>query len=96
LVAVVACGTRALLAVRFGPSRSGETSYAPEVFGCLRPGMVLLGDRNFAVRDLVTAIAATGADLLIRCKNSRSMPRLTTLPDGSFEPGRRAASPGRS
>ncbi|MFC4116440.1 IS4 family transposase, partial [Nonomuraea zeae] len=84
LVAVVACGTRALLAVRFGPFKTGETSYAPKVFGCLRSGMLLLGDRNFAVRDLVTAIAATGADLLIRCKNSRPMPRLASLPDGSF------------
>ncbi|MEU1394465.1 MULTISPECIES: IS4 family transposase [unclassified Nonomuraea] len=84
LVAVVACGTRALLAVRFGPFKTGETSYAPQVFGCLRSGMLLLADRNFAVRDLVTSIAATGADLLIRCKNNRSLPRLAPLPDGSF------------
>lgn len=84
LVAVVACGSRTVLGAVFGPFRMGETSLAPGVFGCLRPGMVLLADRNFAVRDLVTQIAATGADLLIRCKNNRSLPRLATLPDRSW------------
>jgi hypothetical protein len=84
LLAVVGCGTRALMGVTFGPLRKGETRYAPDLFGCLRPGMVLLADRNFAVRDLVAQIAAAGSDLLIRCKNNRLLPRLTTLPDGSW------------
>ncbi|MGP4103423.1 IS4 family transposase [Nonomuraea sp. KM90] len=84
LLAVVVCGTRTLLAATFGPFTTGETRYAPALFGCLRPGMVLLADRNFAVKDLVTAIAGTGADLVIRCKNSRALPRLTTLSDGSW------------
>jgi hypothetical protein len=84
LLAVVACGTRTLLGVTFGPFKTGETTYAPDLFGCLREGMVLLADRNFAVRDLVTQIAATRADLLIRCKNGRVLPRLATLSDGSW------------
>jgi len=77
LIAVVACGTRALVGVTFGAFGKGETSYAPEVFGCLRPGMLLLGDRNFAVAKLITAITGTGgtgADVLIRCKTSRPLP----------------------
>ncbi|MCW2941300.1 MAG: transposase family protein [Actinomycetia bacterium] len=81
---MVACGTRTLLGVTFGPFGTGETSYASDLFGCLRPGMVLLADRMFAVKDLVTQIAATSADLLIRCKNSRRLPRLATLDDGSW------------
>lgn len=84
LVAVVACGTRTVLAAAFGPHRTGETSYAPQVLGCLGPGMVLLADRNFAVRDLIAQIAAGGAHLLIRCKNNRPLPALTALADGSF------------
>jgi hypothetical protein len=84
LLAVVACGTRTVLGVTFGPFKTGETSYAPRLFGCLRPGMVLLADRMFAVKGLVTQISVTGADLLIRCKNNRSLPRLETLPDGSW------------
>jgi hypothetical protein len=87
LIAVVACGTRALLAVAFGPFGKGETSYAPEVLGCLRPGMLLLGDRNFAVAKLLSAIAGvggTGADVLIRCKGDRVLPHLRPLSDGSW------------
>jgi hypothetical protein len=84
LLAVVVCGTRTVLAATFGPFTTGETRYTPALFGCLRAGMVLLADRNFAVKALVTAIAGTGADLLIRCKSSRSLPQLATLPDGSW------------
>jgi transposase IS4-like protein/DDE family transposase len=84
LLAVVACGTRTLLGVTFGPLTVGETSYAPGLSGCLRPSMVLLGDRNFAVAGLVPQIVATGADLLIRCKSNRVLPRLRDLPDRSW------------
>lgn len=84
LLTVVVCGTRTLLTVTFGPFKTGETSYAPALFGCLRPGMVLLADRNFAVKNLITEIADTGADLLIRCKVGRALPRLATLADGSW------------
>jgi len=84
LLAVLACGARTVLEAVFGPLTLGETSMAPRLFGCLRPGMVLLADRNFAVRDLITQIAATGADLLIRCKNDRMLPVTCRLPDGSW------------
>lgn len=83
LVAVVACGTRTVIDAVFGPISVGETSYAPRLVGCLRPGMLLLADRNFAVRDLIAQIAVTGADLLIRCKDSRTLPQIGRCPDGS-------------
>ncbi|MFC5754961.1 IS4 family transposase [Actinomadura rugatobispora] len=87
LVAVVACGTRTVLGAGFGRFATGETAYAPELFGCLKAGMLLLADRNFAVKALVAAIAGpqgTGADLLIRCKSNRPLPRLETLADRSW------------
>lgn len=84
LLAVVACGTRTVIDVVFGPISIGETSYAPRLLGCLGPGMLLLADRNFAVRDLIAQIAADGADLLIRCKNNRALPQVGRLPDGSW------------
>jgi hypothetical protein len=84
LLAVVACGSRTVLDAVFGPIGVGETSYAPRLFGCLRPGMLLLADRNFAVKDLVEQITATGADLLIRCKNDRNLPPIGRCPDGSW------------
>lgn len=87
LVAVVACGTRTLMGATFGRFSTGETTYAPELLGCLKAGMLLLADRNFAVKALVVAIAGprgTGADLLIRCKSNRPLPRLETLADRSW------------
>jgi hypothetical protein len=84
LMAVVACGTRTVIDIAFGSWRVGETSMAPRLFGCLRPGMLVLADRNFAAADVITRIASTGADLLIRAKNSRVLPSITHLPDGSW------------
>jgi hypothetical protein len=84
LLAVVACGTRTVIDVVFGAYRVGETSYAPGLLGCLRPGMLLLADRNFAVAALAAQIHGSGAGLLIRAKNSRRLPRIASLPDGSW------------
>ncbi|MFI7679597.1 IS4 family transposase [Actinophytocola sp. NPDC049390] len=84
LMAVVACGTRTVIDIAFGSWRVGETSMAPRLFGCLRPGMLLLADRNFAVADLITHISSTGAELLIRAKNGRVLPVIARLPDGSW------------
>ena len=39
--------------------------------------MIVLADRNFAAPDLLTAIADTGADLLVRVKIGRSPPGLS-------------------
>ncbi|MFF4213720.1 transposase [Streptomyces sp. NPDC001796] len=84
LVALVACGTRALIDAVFGPKASGETTYAPRLLPSLRPGMILLADRNFAAHKLVAGIAATGADVLVRLKNGRRMPVLARCRDGSY------------
>ena len=74
LVAVVACGTRTVIDAVFGPISVGETTQAPHLLKCLRPGMLLLADRNFAVADLLARIAATGAQALIRCPTSPCCP----------------------
>lgn len=84
LVAVVACGTRTVIDAVFGPYATGELSYAPRLLGCLRPGMLLLADRNFAAADLIGRLAGTGAHLLVRCKDSRQLPPIRRLPDGSW------------
>ena len=49
--------------------------------------MIVLGDRNFAAGDLITQIAATGADVLVRAKNgrgARKFPVCRRLGDGSY------------
>ncbi|WP_446226036.1 IS4 family transposase [Nocardia sp. IBHARD005] len=84
LVAVVACGTRTVIDAVFGSFGVSEIAYAPRLFGCLREGMVVLADRNFAVAALIGAIAETKADLLIRGKAGHTMPVIETLPDGSW------------
>jgi Insertion element 4 transposase N-terminal/Transposase DDE domain len=83
LLALVACGTRALIDAVFGPTASGETTYARGLLRSLRPGMMVLADRNFAAAALITAITRTGAHALVRVKNGRQLPVLCHYPDGS-------------
>ena len=87
LVALVACGTRALLDAAFGPARgkgTGERALAGQLLGSVGPGMLLLADRNFYSYQLWTAAAAAGAQLLWRVKTSIHLPVLAELPDGSY------------
>ena len=84
LLALVACGTRALLQTTFGPTSVGETRYAAGLLPAVGPGMIVLGDRNFAAADLIAALAERGADLLIRIKAGRRLPVCARCADGSF------------
>ena len=87
LVTLLACGTRALLDAAFGPVRgrqSGEQALARGLLRSLRPGMLLLADRNFYGYDLWNAAAGTGAHLLWRVKASTHLPVVAELPDGSW------------
>jgi len=84
LVALVACGTRSLIDVVFGPTSSGETTMVERLVGSLRAGMLVLTDRNLTTNTLVGRIAATDAHLLGRCKRDRKLPVLRRLADGSY------------
>jgi hypothetical protein len=84
LVALLACGTRTLIDAVFGPTTTGETTYTPHLLRSLHAGMILLADRNFGAAALLARIAATGADLLVRLKNGRTMPVLARYRDGSY------------
>ena len=84
LLTIVACGTRTVIDAVFGAYRVGETTYAPTLLRCLKPDMLLLADRNFAVTALVEQIASAQADLLIRCKDTRVLPPIKTLPDRTW------------
>lgn len=93
LVALVACGTRTLLDTVFGTDLTGELTYAGDLVATagqtktLRPGMLLLGDRNFSATGFVSTVASTGADFLIRAKTHSTalkLPVLRRLPDGTF------------
>lgn len=83
LLTVVACGSRTVIDAVFGSYRVGETSYAPRLVRSLSTGMLVLGDRNFAVQAFGEQIAGTGACLLLRCKNDRRFDTVRVLPDGT-------------
>ncbi len=84
MLALVACGTRTIIDATFGTTGVGETTYTHDLLVSLRAGMILLADRNFAARDLITAVADTGAQLLIRVKNGRKLPVCRRLGNGSY------------
>ena len=87
LVTLLACGTRALLDAAIAGIRgagTGEQALARKLLPSLRPGMLLLADRNFYGYQLWNAAAGTGADLLWRVKASLHLPVVAELPDGSF------------
>jgi hypothetical protein len=88
LVTLVCCGTRRVLAAAFDSAAVSEQALWDRLTDRLRPGMLLLGDRNFFSMNRWRAAAETGADLVWRVKNgARSLPvnhqRSQTLPDGS-------------
>ena len=84
LLALVCCGTRTVIDAVFGPTDVGEVPYAHRLVASLRAGMVVLLDRGFDAADLLRAIAAAKADLLVRVKANRRLPVVARLPDGSF------------
>jgi hypothetical protein len=65
LLALLECGTRTIIDAVFGPTASGETTYAADLLGSLRQGMIVLLDRNFAAAALIAAIARTQADIVL-------------------------------
>lgn len=87
MVAIIACGTRSVIEASFGTDQTGELTYARQLTASLRPGMLLLGDRNFATYQLFAAITDTGADFLLRAKTGNAamnLPVRERLCDGSF------------
>ena len=84
LSVLLTCGTRSIIDAVFSPTSTGELDHARTLARSLRPGMLLLADRNYAAADLIQTLTATGADLLIRCKNSRRLPVIGRYHDGSW------------
>jgi hypothetical protein len=62
----------------------GRFAPAHDLLGALRAGMIVLADRNFAAQQWLAAVAATGADLLVRVKIGRNLPVCRRLSDGSY------------
>lgn len=98
VLGLVECGTRALLGAGFGGTGGSKMASEQALFGdllpALRPGLLVLADRNFLGFELFEKTAATGADLLWQVKKDRGLPVDAELADGSYlshlvEPGTR-------
>jgi hypothetical protein len=85
LLMLIECGTHAVIDAAFaGYTQLSEQKLARQVLASLKPGLLLLADRNFPGHDLWAAATATGADLLWRIKKTQIFEPITVLPDGSY------------
>jgi hypothetical protein len=81
---LVELGTHAVFDARMDGYAAGEAMLIEEMFGCLRPGMLVLADRNvYSFRRWLTAVA-TGADLVWRVSATLGLHPVHRLGDGSF------------
>ncbi len=85
IVALAETGTRGLLGAVIGAKGDrNEAPLARKLVPLLGKGMLMLGDRAYDAAGLLTGIAATGADFLVRGTSTRKPPVLEILPDGSY------------
>ncbi|MET7312393.1 IS4 family transposase [Streptomyces sp. NPDC005571] len=84
LLAIVKCGTRAVLAATFGPGSEGEIPYARRLLNCLNASMLLLADAGFDAVGFLRDVAGTGAQFVVRSSARRRPTPHRHLPDGSY------------
>jgi hypothetical protein len=84
IVGLGECGTRAVVAARFGPYRVSENELADQLLPYCEPGMLVLADRNFFSHKRWKAFRETGAELLWRVQENVALPCLEWFPDGSY------------
>jgi hypothetical protein len=84
LLALIECGTRAVLAAAFGPEATGELPRARPLLAALDATMLLLADAGFDATEFLRDITMTGAQFLIRSTARRCPTPLRHLPDGSY------------
>ena len=85
IVALAETGTRGLLGAVIGDDgERAEVVLARRLVSLLRAGMLLLGDRAYDAGELLAAVAAAGAQFLVRGTATRKPAVLAVLPDGSY------------
>lgn len=84
LLALVECGTRAVIGAVFDSFAVGERTLAWRLLHRLEPGMLLMADRGFPAYDLCAAVADTGTQLLWRVSDSFALPPAEVLSDGTY------------
>jgi len=84
LLALVECGTKAMIGAVFDSFAVGERTLARRLLSRLDAGMLLMADRGFPAYGLCSEAAATGAQLLWRVSESFTLPLVEVLPDGTY------------
>ncbi|KAB1976634.1 IS4 family transposase [Streptomyces triticiradicis] len=84
LVALVECGTRALIGAAFGPDTTGELGYARQLLDQLDASMVLLAGAYYDAFDFLHTVTGTGASFLMPSTRTRRPTMRHPLPDGSY------------
>jgi len=84
MVALVECGTRALVDAVFGPDDVGELAYARRLLGHLDASMLLLADAYYDAFDFLQAVQDTGARFVLRSTRKRRPTVRRPLSDGSY------------
>ena len=74
LVALVACGTRAIIDAVFGPAADGESTYVTGLLRSLHQGMIVLLDRGLSGKVLLAAVTGTGAGFLAPAERQPQTP----------------------
>lgn len=84
-MALIECGTHALIDATFDSiAKFNERKLARRLLASLRPGMLLLAERNLAGLELCGPVEATGSHLAWRIKKNLVLPPLWVLPIGSY------------
>lgn len=84
LVALIECATHAIIDAVFDACRHSEQELTQRLIGAMRPGMLVLADRNFGHQLFAQIATSTGADLLWRIKGNADFPAVRCLDDGSY------------
>jgi hypothetical protein len=85
LLALVECGTRAVLAAAFGPDTDGELPYARRLLEAVATGMLVLADAAFDDAGFLASITRDrAAQFLVRSGARRCPLPQRHLPDGSY------------
>jgi hypothetical protein len=84
VLALCEAGTHVQWRWQLKPYRVGESTMAPALLRHLRPGMLLLWDRNFLKYDHVKQVLDAGAHLLARVKSDVTLVPRRRLRDGSY------------
>ena len=85
LLGLVECGTHVVVAAEMTPYGHSEQAMAAQMLPAkLKPGMLVLADRNFYGFKLWLLACATGAKLAWRVKSNLKLPVQQVLHDGSY------------